>query len=64
MGGVVTAQFIIGSSNTLTRAQLDQIIAILNIRDANGNLVQPPVSQACSYMLVLEKAGAKIPTND
>ena len=65
MGGVVTANFIIGSNDTLTRAQLDQIIAILNIRDpTTGNLVQPPVGQACSYKLVLEKTGTKIPTND
>lgn len=63
MGGTVTAQFIIGSRSNLTRTELDQIIQILKIRDATGNLVQPPVGQACSYKLVLEKSGQRVPND-
>jgi hypothetical protein len=63
MGGTVTAQFKIGSRSNLTRAELDQIIQILNIRDRTGNLVQPPVGQACDYILVLEKSGQRLPND-
>ena len=62
MSGVVTAQYIIGSNSGLTRAQLDEIMRILNIRDADGALIQPPVGANCNYKLVLEKADQRPPT--
>jgi len=61
MGGIVTAQFIIGAKSDLTREQLDKIIEILNLRDDGGALLKPPVGQNCSYKLVLEKSDQDIP---
>lgn len=61
MGGIVTAQYIIGSNGGLSRAQLDQVVQILDIRDAKGNLVKPPVGQNCTYKLVLEKSDQDVP---
>jgi hypothetical protein len=63
MGGIVTANYIIGANSELVREQLDQIIAILDIRDASGNLVKPPVGPNCNYMLVLEKSDQDVPVN-
>ena len=64
MGGIVTAQYIIGSKSDLSRQDLDQIIQILDIRDAQGNLVQPPVGAECNYKLVLEKPNQEIPKDE
>jgi hypothetical protein len=64
MGGVVTAQYIIGSNGLLTREQLDKIIEVLDIRDAAGELLKPPVGDNCTYKLVLEKGGQPVPTKD
>lgn len=64
MGGVVTAQYIIGAAGQLTRDQLDQIIAVLNIRDAAGQLVKPPVGDNCTYKLVLEKGRQQVPVEN
>jgi len=63
MSGIVTAHYIIGAKSNLTRQQLDKIVEILNIRDANGTLLTPPVGQNCNYMLVLEKADQDVPEN-
>jgi hypothetical protein len=61
MGSIVTAEYIIGSNSGLTRNQLDQIIQVLNLRDAEGNLIKPPVGQNCNYKLVLEKSDQSVP---
>ena len=61
MGSIVTAQYIIGTKQ-LTREQLDRIIAVLDIRDAAGQLIQPPVGDNCTYMLVLEKGRQRVPS--
>ena len=63
MGSVVTAQYIIGTQQ-LTREQLDRIIAVLDIRDAAGQLIQPPVGDNCTYKLVLEKGHQRVPIED
>lgn len=64
MGGQVTAQYIIGSNPSLSREQVDKIIEVLNIRDADGKLLKPPVGDNCTYKLVLEKGGQIVPTKD
>jgi hypothetical protein len=64
MGGVVTAQYIIGSNGLLTREQLDKIIEVLDLRDAAGKLRKPPVGDNCTYKLVLEKGGQHVPIKD
>lgn len=58
MGGVVVAQYIIGSNSKLKREELDKIIEILGIAD-----VKPPVGRNCTYKLVLEKADIDVPIN-
>jgi len=63
MGSIVTAQYLIGSKK-LTRDQLDKIIAVLDIRDAAGALIQPPVGNNCTYMLVLEKDRQRVPDDE
>ena len=63
MGSVVTAQYII-DTRKLTREQLDKIVAVLDIRDAAGQLIQPPVGDNCTYMLVLEKGHQRVPIED
>jgi hypothetical protein len=63
MGGIVTAQYVIGSKSDLDRGQLDQIIKILDIRNAQGQLVSPPVGANCLYKLILEKDDQDVPTN-
>jgi hypothetical protein len=60
MGSVVTAQYII-DTKALTREQLDKIIAVLNKRDAAGQLIQPPVGANCTYKLILEKGHQRVP---
>ena len=64
MGGQVTAQYRIGANGFLTREQVDQIISVLDIRDANGDLLKPPVGDNCTYVLVLEKGGQIVPQED
>lgn len=64
MGGQVTAQYRIGSNGFLSREQVDQIIEVLDIRDADGNLLKPPVGDNCTYVLVLEKGGQIVPKED
>jgi hypothetical protein len=61
MGGQVTAQYRIGSNGFLTREQVDQIITVLDIRDADGNILKPPIGDNCTYVLVLEKGGQAVP---
>ena len=63
MGSIVTAQYIIGTQQ-LSREQLDRIIAVLDLRDAAGQLIQPPVGDNCTYMLVLEKGRQRVPQED
>jgi hypothetical protein len=63
MGGQVTAQYRLGSQGSLSREQVDQIIKVLDIRGADGNLLKPPVGANCTYVLVLEKADTDVPTN-
>ncbi|MEO8321300.1 MAG: hypothetical protein ABI561_23585 [Bradyrhizobium sp.] len=64
MGGQVTAQYRIGSNGCLSRDQVDQIIEVLDIRDADGNLLKPPIGDNCTYVLVLEKGGQIVPKED
>jgi len=61
MGGLVTAHYIIGSNGELTREKLDKIIEVLDLRDAAGKLLQPPVGDNCNYQLVLEKGRQPVP---
>jgi hypothetical protein len=63
MGGLVTAQYIIGGNSGLKREQVDKIIEILGITDGAGQLLKPPVGPNCNYKLVLEKADIDVPTN-
>jgi len=63
MGSTVTAQYLIGSKK-LTREQLDKIIVVLDLRDAAGALIQPPVGNNCTYMLVLEKDRQRVPEDE
>jgi hypothetical protein len=63
MGSVVTAQYII-DTKALTREQLDQIMAVLDKRDAAGQLIQPPVGPNCTYKLILEKGRQRVPTEN
>lgn len=63
MGSIVTAQYIIGTEQ-LTREQLDKIIEVLDIRDAAGQLIQPPVGDNCTYKLILEKGHQRVPIED
>jgi hypothetical protein len=63
MGSIVTAQYVIGTKQ-LSREQLDRIIAVLDLRDAAGQLIQPPVGDNCTYMLVLEKGRQRVPQED
>jgi hypothetical protein len=64
MGGVVTAQFIIGSNSRLTREQVDKIMEALDIRDDEGHLLKPPVGENCNYVLVLEKDDIDVPMDN
>jgi hypothetical protein len=34
---------------------------VLDLRDAAGALIQPPVGNNCTYMLVLEKDRQRVP---
>jgi hypothetical protein len=63
MGGIVTAQYIIGANSQLSREQLDKIIEILDIRNADGGLLKPPVGANCNYILVLEKDDQDVPAS-
>jgi hypothetical protein len=63
MGSQVTAQYIIDTKQ-LTREQLDRIMAVLDKRDAQGQLIQPPVGENCTYKLILEKSRQPIPIED
>jgi hypothetical protein len=63
MGGTVTAQYRLGSKDGLSREQVDQLIAVLGIKGADGNLLKPPVGDNCIYVLVLEKNDTDVPTN-
>lgn len=51
MSAIVTAQFVLGGKNVATRAELNQIIQLLGIRDPEGKL---PVGETCRYLLVLQ----------
>ena len=51
MGAIVTADYVIGSKNNLTRAKLKRIIRILNISDPDNKL---PVGKSAVYVLTLE----------
>jgi hypothetical protein len=61
MGSSVTAQYIIGANSQLQREQLDKIIEILDLRDAAGHLIKPPVGDNCTYVLMLEKDDQNVP---
>jgi hypothetical protein len=49
------------ATRELTREKLDKIIEVLDLRDAAGKLLQPPVGDNCNYQLVLEKGRQPVP---
>ena len=53
--GYATVHCTIGANSQLTRAQVDKIIEILDIRDEEGRLIKPPVGRNCTYVLILEQ---------